>query len=30
VEDPTWVDSALVFEVGEVIDVGVVPVDELF
>jgi hypothetical protein len=30
VEDPTLVDSVLVFEVGEVVDVGVVPVDESF
>jgi len=28
--DPALVDSALVFEVGEVVDVGVVPVDEAF
>jgi hypothetical protein len=30
VVDPALVDSALVFEVGEVVDVGVVPVDEAF
>jgi hypothetical protein len=28
--DPALVDSVLVFEVGEVVDVGVVPVDEAF
>jgi hypothetical protein len=28
--DPSLVDSAIVFEVGEVVDVGVVPVDEAF
>jgi len=27
---PALVDSVLVFEVGEVVDVGVVPVDEAF
>jgi hypothetical protein len=30
VVDPSLVDSAIVFEVGEVVDVGVVPVDEAF
>jgi hypothetical protein len=30
VVDPVLVDSAIVFEVGEVVDVGVVPVDEAF
>jgi hypothetical protein len=28
--DPAVVDSALVFVVGELVDVGVVPVDEAF
>jgi hypothetical protein len=28
--DPALVDYVLVFEVGEVVDVGVVPVDETF
>jgi hypothetical protein len=28
--DPALVDSALGFEVGEVVDVGVVPMDEAF
>jgi hypothetical protein len=28
--DPALVDYVLVFEVGEVVDVGVVPVDEAF
>jgi hypothetical protein len=28
--DPAVVDSALVFEVGEFVDVGVVPVDKAF
>jgi hypothetical protein len=28
--DPALVDSVLVFEVGEVVDVGAVPVDEAF
>jgi hypothetical protein len=28
--DPTVVDSGLVFEVGELVDVGVMPVDEAF
>jgi hypothetical protein len=28
--DPAVVDSRLVFEVGELVDVGVVPVDEAF
>jgi hypothetical protein len=30
VVDPALVDYVLVFEVGEVVDVGVVPVDETF
>jgi len=30
VVDPTLVDSALGFKVGEVVDIGVVPVDESF
>jgi hypothetical protein len=30
VVDPVLVDSGIVFEVGEVVDVGVVPVDEAF
>jgi hypothetical protein len=30
VVDPAVVDSALVFEVGELVDVGVVPVDKAF
>jgi len=28
--DPALVDYVLVFEVGKVVDVGVVPVDETF
>jgi hypothetical protein len=28
--DPALADYVLVFEVGEVVDVGVVPVDEAF
>jgi len=30
VVDPTLVDSALGFKVGEVVDIDVVPVDESF